>query len=318
MKKEKLITSHYQRTFTKAILFITTLAFLSSCATQKVNKKVFKRLRPLTEDTEVQVFSDKSPTFSIDKICEAKVIASGYYTKTSMSSYSKEAKNIARECGANVAVIKSLTGFSFGSSADVTVKVEVGLRSSEDSKFNGKKKIIKKFLSAVSLGNVRNTSLILKKLKVNKNRSKRSYLDEAIIGQVMRMSAEKGSSCPRKTLSYLYKNYGATLDHFANYKTSEKYATNQFVKTDQILKCDTMVIAKSFAKIKNKEKAIIAINNDMTDSLNGGWATKVSKKNFKKLYPKMMKAIDTTCSKDQLSSLCSAKANLKKIYKASK
>ncbi|MCT4642149.1 MAG: hypothetical protein N4A33_07590 [Bacteriovoracaceae bacterium] len=298
----------------KTLLLLSIAIAVVSCGSTKITKK--KELKPLTKDAKVDVYIKEAPTFRYEVICEAEIESKGNFTSTDRESYASKAKEIARGCGANIAVIKSLSGFTYGSSANVTVRIEAGLKTSEESRFNGRTKAMKQFVSAVTVGNVKNTSIILKKLKVNRDRSKRSEVDEAILGQVMRISAEKGKSCPTKTMYYLYKYYGVTIDYFGNHKGSGRYATTSFVNTNGILNCKSSAVAKSLSKVSNKVEAITAINNSMTTYLNSGVSSTTAKNNYKNMYSTIQKAVNDDCNKDKLGSLCSAKSNLSKIYKA--
>lgn len=300
----------------KLLVCLTSLIIITSCGSTKIIKK--KTLPPLGSDAKVTVYSKIAPTFGYNIICEADVHSKGVFTSTKMSGYESKAKKIARDCGTNIAVIKSLNGFSVGSNSNVTVKILAVKSTTQKSRFADKNELLKKLASAFYIGNISNTSKILTKLNMNKDRKKRAPLDESLLGQMMRIAAEQGRSCPQKSMAYLYKNYKVTIDSFSDFKGEGRYAPTTYVKLRQILSCPSVVVSRSFPQVKDTEKAIVNINNTITESINSGILSKTQRIQFNKIYPSLINEVNKKCKTDSLSSICSTKANFQRIYKMTK
>ena len=54
---------------------------------------------------------------------------------------------------------------------------------------------------------------IMNKMKIIKDRKKRSSMDNHQFDFLLRKEIEKGELCPKKSISWMYSNYGTRLDH---------------------------------------------------------------------------------------------------------
>lgn len=297
---------------------LIVVILLTSCGSTKITKK--EVLPKLDRKTKVTVFSSEAPTFTYKVICSATVKSNGMFTSTSMDSYRSKAETIARDCGAKIAVIKSLSGMTIGSNADVTVEIEAVRRTSQDAKIYDKTDYLKRLATAISVNKLSTIKAILNKFKVSKSPKTRSHLDSKVINTLLRFEAEKGKNCAVKSMFYLAKNYGSKIDTYADYEDQTwngyTYSKNTtYINTSSILECPSSLVYKSIHSDEKIESSIIAISNSVTNSANSRSISKAQRKNYIMLYPKMMKEVNLACKKESTSSLCSLKSNLTKVYK---
>ena len=140
------------------ILALLALFFLNACVTT-TDIETYDKRKPLAKDAPVEVFHKAEPTFGYDVVCKAKVQVKGNFVATDLKSYVGKAKEVARDCGTNMALIESLTGYR-GSGTNIMVTIKAIEKTSSPSAFakvlQTDKSFIKKLGTAASLGNITN------------------------------------------------------------------------------------------------------------------------------------------------------------------
>jgi hypothetical protein len=293
----------------QAAAVLSLICTLISCATSKV-ENVRTQLPPLPEGTPVTVHAESAPNYGYEVICEASVSANPLYSGSELSDYESQAEKIARKCGTDRAMVESLFGFG----NNVTVKIKAIRKTSEDDKITDKR-IVEKIIAAAALDNVANLKKIFADIGLNPDPSRRSPNDSDLLALTVLRLAERGSTCPVKSLNFLKSEYAAQLRHVDDYGADRDKI---YVNSDGILSCPSPVISQSYDHFADKEKSITAINQVVTENLNSGAGDRgaiVSYGHFLTLYPRLMKDVDASCAQDSTSSLCSHKPNLEKVRK---
>jgi hypothetical protein len=283
----------------RIVLF--TLLFTACATTSNIVKH--QELPPLPATAEVYVHTEKMPDYTFEVVCEANV--EGYMAGYQLKSYEAQAKSLARKCGTDTALVESVSSYGERSMA----RIKAILKKSEDSKLVDTE-TIKKIATAASLNNVGNLKELLKNTNLNKDPKQRSNIDTSLLETLVLKLADKAQSCPKKAIDFLMKDYGI-------YLSGVETQGSIYVSTGNVLNCNSPVIAKSYTNFKNKEDSIFAINNAITESMNRSYTSlyKVAYSNYLKLYPQIIKDVETSCGKDPLSRLCSMKPNLQELNK---
>ena len=288
------------------------MSLMASCGSTKIKKN--KELPPLDRFAEVEVFHESLPPFGYEVICDADVNSKGNFTSTTRKGYVGKAKEIARECGVNKAVILSLSGLTSGSGANVNVRIQAIVQTTEKDKITKKDpEELKKLAAAASQNKLNSIDTLFKRYELNPEQAKRSPLDNHILNTLMIKMALNGSRCPVKSMNHIFEKYGA---HISHYDTFKAYGARLSVSTRKVLECPSKAVVSSFEKLtpQRRKEVIISLNASLSDYLNRGRKPlKSLKANFNSLYPLMKKDIDSSCSKDSTNTLCSLKENIEKI-----
>ncbi len=284
-------------------ILLPALLFLAACGSTSVKKKI--QLAELGNDEKVTIYREM-PTFGYEVICEVEIERKGNFVSTDLEAYRSNLEVEARKCGGKQAFLSGLSGFRYGSSANVTITGYVIRQTTEEMKIKDKEHV-KKLAQATNLNN----ESALKKLLIAVNPSplKRSPHDNEILSLLLHTNAKIGLNCPAKTVNLLLNQYQVRIKNL--------HPKLSVLEEDprEIGFCQD-VLAKSYLTITDRDKLLTYANNVTVGLLN---YFSGSNEDFRKLQrvntflPMVMSEIKLACSKDETSSGCIMRERFQEI-----
>ena len=296
---------------------LKALTLLSVVACTTFSAKEINLVEIASYDQNIRVFTEEEPTFDYKIVCEGKVHTNGRANSPkTLSGYREEAAKVAQDCGAPMAMVKSVTGVG----NRLTVEI-IGIEQTSDKaklfeKVRKNRGFLGHLTEAALNGDTNRMESLLKGSGVGKNRKKRANFDDRILDGVATLVAKQGSHCSVPAMNFLTKKYQARIGDY-DVKNPNSWSTSHEMR--QLMSCPAAPLKLSFAQSEKKNEYAAAIYKTVDTALEGGWKHSEAKQNylsFQRIYPDLQKAATEACQSDKTSELCKLKTPLKKAYKA--